>query len=195
MTKFKKYYLIWFIVFGGITLSGLILNYSKLDAKYLLFAITTSLAIPLLLGRLIDWTENVWTPKKRKKFYNKEPLINLLNIGFTNIEDKYFKGTFNKYNIVIEYNHTFQRLLHYSFYYKPNSFDSKEFKRVSKLLKNENIDIIAPGHILFSKEIKFKLPKYEVIESDLIKICSIMKEKNLEPISILELDKLLIQAQ
>ena len=189
MSKFKEYYLIWFLIFGFITIVGVLINDSKIDYKFILLIITTSLVTPICLGRLIDWTHNIWTPKRRKKYYNQEPLINLLKLDFINIDDRYFRGIYNSYSVDIEYDHTMQRLLTYDFYYEPQSLGNEEFKRVYKLLKKYKVDSRAPGIISFSRGIKFKIPKIEDIEIELMKYSELLKDVSLKPITIEELDQ------
>jgi hypothetical protein len=195
MKKFKLYYLIWFISFGVLTIVGLFNIESKFDYKVLLLVIFTSVIIPLCLGRLFDWTENVWTPKRRKKYYNQEPLSNLLNLGFKNIDDIYFIGRYKNYNIDIEYNHTMDRLLVYSFYYEPESFENKEFDRINKLLKIHKINIDVPGIIPFAREVRFRIPKLEIIEAELTKCCEIFEDSVLKSITKLELNQLYKESQ
>lgn len=190
MSKFREYYLIWFLIFGFMTIIGVLLNGSKIGYKFILLIITTSLVIPICLGRLIDWTHNIWTPRRRKKYYSQEPLINLLKLDFININDEYFRGTYNTYSVDIEYDHTMQRFLTYDFYYEPQSFGNEEFKRVHKLLKKYKVDSRAPGIISFSREIKFRIPKIENIEIELMEYSELLKEVSLKPITIEELDKL-----
>ncbi len=109
MQKFKRYYLVWFIVWWLINIIGLVQieNYSK---ELIVLVLLTAVVAPLACGKLHDWAENVWTPRRRVKLYNRSPLSDLQDMGFVNVNDEYLVAELDNAVVLIIF-HGFQQSL------------------------------------------------------------------------------------
>lgn len=181
--KFKEYYLIWFIIFGVITFLGFSINRNNIDYKLLSFLFFTGVIVPFLIGTLMVWTKNVWTPKRRVKFYNQEPLVNLKEYGFKNINNEYLEGVVNSFKVRVIYDHSYKRVLICNIYF--NEFkDEEKLKGIDKMLRKFNSGVNYNGEISIYRELKWKIPKHNIIVQDIEDVINFIVNNGIEPTSI-----------
>lgn len=195
LSKFLKYYLVWFIIFDVITLLGYFQIENTDQGAYLLFFITGILC-PLLVGKLLDWAENVWTPKRKIKLYHQEPLKSLGSLGFSNHNNDYFIGNIANGELTIQFDHSFRQALIFTLYYSPQSLKWDEVKSITQKIKNAKLKAINcdyPGVISSSIEFYFRVPDIPRISARIEKIKLAVDLLKLEPISKSEYENMFKQ--
>ncbi|NOQ71928.1 MAG: hypothetical protein GQ574_08000 [Crocinitomix sp.] len=183
MIKFRRYYLPMFILFGAVVLIASIPSWSDFSMAGFFLACGTVLLAAAIMGRVLDFAENVWTPKRRKKYFNQSPLKDLSTLGLVNVDDKYFSGEYKGFCFFLIYDHSFQRMLVYEVLHQADFEDSTdEYNRMKDVLKNNKLELtpVQPGKIGKVREIKFKMPSLECIKDDLDSIVAFMIEKGID---------------
>jgi len=180
MSKFKEYYLVWFIAFGVMTLFGLLINRDSIDYKLLFLLFFTGIVVPFLLGTLMVWTKNVWTPKRRIKFYNEEPLINLKEFGFININNDYIEGVVNSFNVRVIYDHSYKRELICKIYFEVLE-DEEKLLEIDKALRSFSSGINYNGEISIYRELKWKIPNHDIIIEDINSVITFIVNNGIRP--------------
>ena len=191
MKFIKHHFLPWFTVTGVIGVFMILAEGEQLKTSTFLIIKSLVLLASIFFSFLTNWTQNTWTPKRRKKLFGQPPLSNLNNLGFVNVKDDYFEGVFKSYQIVISYDHTLARVLTFYVYYQPKSLTRDEFKIIDKLKLGKDINLFQPGLLTHTKQINFKIPTIEKIEKTLNYLVETIEKSGLAPISQKSYDEII----
>lgn len=175
-----------YFIFGLVVLISSIRFWGDFSLKGAGLAFACIIGAGSFMGVLLDYAQNVWTPKRRKKYYNQAPLNELLEFGFRNIENSHFAGVYKGYAMLIIYDHSFSRTIVYEVFYKPVFADTEEeFDHMYNLLNKNRFELklAVSGKIVKSRDIRFKMPHFESILEDMDKIVSFMNDKGIEPLT------------
>jgi Ca2+/Na+ antiporter len=183
MTKFKKYYLSSFILFGAISIVGISINLNNLDFGLLTIFLCASILFPILIGKYIDYNHNVITPKLRKKYYNKEPFTFLQKIGFKNFNDQYFKGVYKNYQFEIMFEQSDDRYITYFTKYNSIQQQISEYDNLNNIFKSSELSMSlnSYGVLVFKRNFK-RLPPFSVLQNDLENISYLLIKNKYEPV-------------
>lgn len=185
MEKFKSYYLPWLLLFTLIMGFALYKNWGQLTLLGVSLGLLTICIATLVIGKILDFAQNTWTPKRRKKFFHQVPLNQLPTLGFTNNNDEYFEGIYKGYHLQITYDHSYKRTIQLAAFYSPKSKNKEEFDRITRLIKKEkhNLQLVEPGILSLEFEFIFKIPNINKLEELINNFIQVLERHHLSPIS------------
>jgi hypothetical protein len=157
-----------------------------------IIAIAIALAVGLLIGGMLDFAANAYTPWRRKSIYNKSPFKELKDKGFELIDETHLEMQIDNFHYGVIWDGSFKPIISIMLLFKPEDFESEEAEMLKKTLKeNDYKDIIVEnGMLTISFEYNFFRPKYSKIEAAIKTLKRASIALNLQPISNLEISEL-----
>jgi len=152
-----------------------------------------AIVLAAIVGLIYFYADTKWGPNERRKRLRKSPFKELRQLGFEE-KDNQLVGTFEYFQILAQYNWSGSNgkpsvMLHALFNPKrTNGFiPMDKIDHLNKKHKKEQL-IWSINSISREWNFNFKPPKFEAIESFLPLATTLLKEEQLEPLTLEESD-------
>ncbi|MGB0432346.1 MAG: hypothetical protein ACPGLV_17860 [Bacteroidia bacterium] len=192
--RFFRFYLFPLIGWGLFVILAITIDLisNELDISLFFIYMLLWFVLSALIGGMLDFAENVYTPWKRKSIYNKSPFKELKEQGFELIEETHLEMQIDNFHYGVIWDGSFKPFISVMLLFKPADFESQEAEMLKETLKeNDYKDIIVQdGMLIISFEYNFFRPKYSKIDSAIKTLKQASIALNLQPISNLELGEL-----
>lgn len=157
-----------------------------------IIAIAIAIAFGLLIGGMLDFAANAYTPWRRKGIYKKSPFKELMEKGFELIDETHLEMQIDRFHYGVIWDGSFKPIISIMLLFKPEDFESRDAEMLKETLRENDYKyiIVQDGMLIKSFEYNFFRPKYSKIEAAIKTLKRASIALNLQPISNLELGKM-----
>ncbi|MFY0671856.1 MAG: hypothetical protein JXQ87_00545 [Bacteroidia bacterium] len=192
--RFFRFYFLPIIGWGGLFIFMAIIDLIKKDfeGRYFVTYLLIWLLASILIGGMLDFAANVYTPLRRKGIYKKSPFKDLLDGGFQLINETHLEIQIDGFHYGVLWDGSFKPTISIMVLFSPTGFEEEDNKRVVDLLKKSGFNdlVVADGILKINLDYNFTRPGYKKIEASINQLKQASSTLNLKPISNIELGKM-----